>query len=199
MRPPLDWPALLDAMAPGPPPASLDGLPPAHFLAKGADAVLWRAIAVAEDSPADARSSAEALHGSDVPQRVDALREAEALLRGAATGPLLPPDGFDSLEVWTECELSALHALWRLARISPHPARAARLQALIAWHLEYTQPDNATNRPWALHAFVRQGSPEAHLYAETLLHNVSASEARHEPLTRWILRDSARELRLNIP
>jgi EAL domain-containing protein (putative c-di-GMP-specific phosphodiesterase class I) len=68
------------------------------------------------------------------------------------------------------------------------------LGRLVEWHLEHTQPDNATNRPWALHVFVRAGAPEARLYAETLLHNATASDARHEPLTRWILLDAAREL-----
>jgi hypothetical protein len=43
--------------------------------------------------------------------------------------------------------------------------------------------------------FLREGMPEARLYAETLLHNATASDARHEPLTRWILLDSVRELR----
>ena len=72
------------------------------------------------------------------------------------------------------------------------------LAELRAWHLEHTQPDNATNRPWALHAFVAAGDPESLLYAETLLHNVAASEARREPLTRWILLDSAQELELHL-
>ena len=74
------------------------------------------------------------------------------------------------------------------------PARVARLEELRAWHMEHTQPDNATNRPWALHVFARVGDPESALYAETLLHNVTASDARHEPLSRWILLDCAREL-----
>ncbi len=170
----------------------LDGLPPAHFLSKGADGVLWRAAVHADAAPAAAPGAWDWAPGS----RVTA---ADALLASAHDGPLLPPDGFASIEVWTECELSALHALWRLARTNPGPQRSARLHRLIAWHLEHTQPDNGTNRPWALHAFVREGSPEALLYAQTLLHNVAASEARSEPLTHWILLDSARELRLAIP
>jgi hypothetical protein len=60
--------------------------------------------------------------------------------------------------------------------------------------MEHTQPDNATNRPWALHVFARGGDPESTLYAETLLHNVTASDARHEALSRWILLDCVREL-----
>jgi hypothetical protein len=47
-----------------------------------------------------------------------------------------------------------------------------------------------------VHVFAKSRAPEAILYAETLLHNVSASDARHEPLSRWILLDAVRELEL---
>ena len=104
--------------------------------------------------------------------------------------------GYQSIEVWTECELSALHALWRLCRTHPSPARAARLRELRAWHLEHTQPDNGTNRPWAIHAFLAAGDPESRHCAETMLHAVCASDARGEPLTHWILADAAHELAL---
>jgi hypothetical protein len=123
-------------------------------------------------------------------------------------GPLLAPDGYLAIEVWTECELSALHALHRLIR-TRHPAlpsdAAARLDAAVRWHLEHTQPDNSTNRPWALHVFLRASLGQriaavepgaARFYAETLLHNMTATEARDEALARWILADAARELRL---
>jgi len=110
-----------------------------------------------------------------------------------------------AIEVWAECELAALHALHRLARTAS-PADSAALQdrasEAIHWHLEHTQPDNSTNRPWALHAFLLADRPggigtgDASLYAETLLHNMCATDARNEPLSRWILADAARELRL---
>ena len=124
---------------------------------------------------------------------------------GSRRGPLLSKDAFLAIEVWTECELAALHALHRLARHAAaigDPAGAAYLSArsseAIAWHLEHTQPDNATNRPWAIHAFLMADDPtgDASAYAGTLLHNMSASEARGEPLSRWILADAARELAL---
>ena len=120
---------------------------------------------------------------------------------GNRRGALLSTDGFLAIEVWTECELTALHALARFAR-HPDPAIASfsgeRAAEAIRWHLEHTQPDNATNRPWALHAFLlaEDGSGEPTAYAGTLLHNMSATEARNEPLSRWILADAARELQL---
>lgn len=124
---------------------------------------------------------------------------------GGRRGSLLAPDAFLAIEVWAECELAALHALHRLARTAS-PADSAALQdrasEAIHWHLEHTQPDNSTNRPWALHAFLLADRPggigtgDASLYAETLLHNMCATDARNEPLSRWILADAARELRL---
>jgi hypothetical protein len=179
-----DWPSYLEGLASGPSDAP-DGPPPAVLLPHGADATLWRAALAA--SP---------LVTPQGPAVLAALAAADELLAAGHHAPLRPADDFAALEVWTECELSALHALWRLHRLAPTRLRHDRLQALVAWHLEHTQPDNATNRPWAAHVFVRQGSPEALLYASTLAHNVQASDARGEPLTAWILHDSARELRL---
>jgi len=152
----------------------IDGLPPAVLAGGGPDGVLWPAALAGADAAA-----------VDAADRLLAARPGQSLSDIA---------GFRALEVWTECELSALHALARLVRLHPTPARVARLEELRAWHMEHTQPDNATNRPWALHVFARIGDPESALYAETLLHNVTASDARHEALSRWILLDCVREL-----
>lgn len=132
-------------------------------------------------------------------------------LRG--TGPLWRQDEWDALEVWTEAELCGLHGLWRAWRVfavqaagaagatSDAALLAARIRAAILWHLEYTQPDNATNRPWATHvflAFAAKGGDQAgdaRLYAETLLHNAQA-QGMADPATAWILTDAGRELGL---
>ena len=125
----------------------------------------------------------------------------------AEGAPLLPADNYLAIEVWAECELSALHALHRLRRMG-HPAVAERgqlrIDGAVRWHLVNTQPDNSTNRPWALHVFLEAStrpdavgvdSAEAQLYAETLLGNMLATDARSERLSRWILADAAHELR----
>jgi hypothetical protein len=170
-----DWiRALRAAAGPGTEP-DLAGAPPSFRRPQDPDGALW--AAAAEGGAAQ-------------------LAAADALLMARPGSSLADPEGYLALEVWTECELSALHALARLVRASPTPARLARFDELCRWHLEHTQPDNATNRPWSLHAFARRGDPESRLYAETLLHNVAASDARHEPLSRWILLDAARELAL---
>lgn len=115
----------------------------------------------------------------------------------SSVGPLWRRNDWLAIEVWTEAELCGLHGLWRLARTrsSLRVAARRRLDSAIQWHLEHTQPDNATNRPWAMHAFLLAGSPEARLYAETLLHN-SQAHGSTDPTTRWILSDAARELEL---
>ena len=169
-----DWiRALRAAAGPGTSPV-LDGAPPSFRRPTDPDGVLWAAAA----DPTDGALVAA----------------ADDLLARRPGSSLADPGAYMALEVWTECELSALHALARLVRLAPGTARRARFAELSAWHLEHTQPDNATNRPWALHVFARRGDPESILYAETLLHNVAASDARHEPLSRWILLDAAREL-----
>jgi hypothetical protein len=112
----------------------------------------------------------------------------------AAAGPLRPWGSDGPIEVWTEVELSSLHALWRLARLRREPRMRHRAVAAMRWHLEHTQPDNATNRPWALHAFLQEGSPEGEAYAGTLLHNALAHGGAPEPLSAWILMDAAVEL-----
>jgi hypothetical protein len=171
-----DWIRHLRAAAgPGTEP-DLDAAPPCVLAGGGPDEVLW---------PAALPGAGPRLRG-----------EADRLLAARPGTSLADGTRFLALEVWTECELSALHALSRLVRAEPTPARAARLEELRRWHLEHTQPDNATNRPWALHVFARAGDAESSLYAETLLHNMAASDARHEPLSRWILLDAARQLAL---
>lgn len=133
-----------------------------------------------------------------------------ALLDPDGSGPLLAPGEGATIEVWTECELCALHALGRIV----HGARPgdggvertspwrARLDAARRWHLEHTQPDNATGRPWAIAVFAAEPAPESQLYAQTLLHNAlvagpatpqaqAGPHPRLEPLAAVILADAA--------
>lgn len=112
---------------------------------------------------------------------------------GASDGPLIAQGRYRTLETWTESELSALHALGRVVGSGRHEW-AERLDRARSWHLEHTQPDNATNRPWALHVFVQGGDLESALYAQTLLHNAQVAGPTLEPLARVIMLDAANEL-----
>jgi len=109
-----------------------------------------------------------------------------------ADGPLVPQDRFTTIEVWTETDLAALHALDRHRVEAPEAAAwSARVDRAVAWHLEHTQPDNATNHPWGLVAFLRAGSPEGVHLAETMLGNALVANAAPDPTSAWILLDGA--------
>ncbi|HMN97539.1 MAG TPA: hypothetical protein PKC43_13740 [Phycisphaerales bacterium] len=181
--------------------------------AGGLEARLWSAVHSADLA---------ALHGfaptsptSPTSPRTPNQRAAEGAPLAASLGtegPLLEQDAYRTIEVWTESELCALHALRNLAgrRDLDAPsaaALAARLASAIHWHLVHTQPDNATNRPWAIHAFAERDDPDAQLYAEGLLHacQISAFSAGRSapngpasaviaPLSRAILVDAAASL-----
>ena len=123
---------------------------------------------------------------------------------GKDAGPWLPEAEGLAIEVWTECELAILHAVmdWLLVLEPDAPGASrllARLDVAVAWHLEHTQPDNATGRPWGIHAFLLRGKPteEALDYAASMLHTVEASRMPGtplDPLVAWILSDAAQVL-----
>jgi len=126
--------------------------------------------------------------------RVDERVNVDRVLSAPTDGPLLPQGLFRAIEVWTDADLSALHALWFLARTRGREDWMQRLARVRDWHLAHTQPDNATNRPWALHVFLHGGSGECIHYAETLLHNSLTMTGRPDPLSAWILLDAARAI-----
>ena len=135
-------------------------------------------------------------HAGDLPVEVGlwwhlagAPGDVESLLAESGGGPLWPALRSRGLEVWTEAELCGLHALWGLARRHSRSDWNAQAEAVRDWHIDNTQPDNATNRPWALHVFLLARSPEGQHYAETLLHNALVTGP--EPFSAWILLDAA--------
>lgn len=136
--------------------------------------------------PPDDRAPEVALWWALVDDRIEVPEDAGQTL--------FPADRYRAIEVWTEAELCGLHALWRLARQRERPDWKRRAERVRDHHLEHTQPDNATNRPWALHVFLLGGSPEHVHYAETLLHNAMASGGTPDPFSAWILLDAASEL-----
>ena len=112
-----------------------------------------------------------------------------------ASGPLFEQGSSRTIEVWTERELSGLHALERLALRRGRPDLAARARAGALWHVEHTQPDNATNRPWGASLFLviahESEDLAARLYAETLIHNCQTTHGVPDALSAHILRDAA--------
>lgn len=116
-------------------------------------------------------------------------------------GPLFPRLHNQAIEMWTEAELSGLHALsWHARR---DPSLAARCDSAARWLIAELQPDNATNRPWAIHVFAELSlredidgalRAEASMYAQTLLHNCQVGGQVSGTLDRFtacILLDAA--------
>jgi hypothetical protein len=126
--------------------------------------------------------------------RLEPAIDVDRLFDARADGPLLPRSMHATVEVWTTADLAAMHALSRLAVDRARPDWAARVRSARDWHLEHTQPDNATNRPWALHVYRLADIPECLHYAETLLHNCLAIEGRPDALSALLLLDAAEAL-----
>ena len=129
---------------------------------------------------------------------VDPEFEPDFMIDLESQGSLFDQSSFTAIEVWTETELAGLHALSHIARKagSLFVELTKRIGSAVDWHLEYTQPDNATNHPWAVHAFLMHDTREAGHFAETLMSNCLVMNAPHpDPLSAWILHDAADWLR----
>lgn len=113
-------------------------------------------------------------------------------------GALIPQGVHRTIEVWTETEFASLHALSRLGLRALDAGLIDRALNAARWHIGHTQPDNATNRPWAVHLFAllaaREGDSDAALFAETLLHNCRMRGGAPDVLSGHILTDSAQWL-----
>lgn len=116
----------------------------------------------------------------------------------SSKGPIIEQDDYLALEVWTETELASLQAMWHHAAKAPSRAIRSRLSRAVDWHLENTQPDNATNRPWGIVAFLTHGSAEGVQLAQTVLNNCRVANARPDVMSAWILLDAANALDMQI-
>jgi hypothetical protein len=115
-------------------------------------------------------------------------------LRGGQGGLFLQ-GLFQTIEVWTEADLSGLHALYHLAQRRDRPDWRERLFEIARWHLLEVQPDNGTNHPWAVHVFLilarEEDDAQAQLHAETLLNNTLVTFGKPDAFSRQILADAA--------
>lgn len=128
-----------------------------------------------------------AVHAQDNPPLIE-----------SADGPL-DARGASSvaIETWTERELAGLHAAWHVATRRNDRELLCRLHRAAAWHAANTQPDNATNHPWAIHVFIArmlQGDADAELLAQTLLHNCHVTLGKPDLRSGLILADAAMAL-----
>jgi hypothetical protein len=114
-------------------------------------------------------------------------------------GPLWPELVREGVEAWTLVELRGLHALWWIGTLHQMPHLCARALDAASWHIEEMQPDNATNRPWAVHVFLqhaaRCGGSEGEMFAQTLLHNaLITGGGKAETISAAILVDASKAL-----
>lgn len=138
----------------------------------------------------------------------DAADSPEPIVGPArAEGPLLLGHETRAIEVATDAELCAIHALWAIGE--RHGAWRDRALAAARWCVDELQPDNATNEPWAIHVFLilehLERDAAAGLYAQTLLHNAMVAGAGSRAggasgnalptRSAWIIRDAAMRLR----
>jgi hypothetical protein len=124
---------------------------------------------------------------------------------GTAPLPLVAEQDIATLETETEKELASVHAVGALALTDPGTELRPRLASAVRWLMAEIQPDNATHRPWAVHAFAwaaatmpGRDAADAEMYAQTLAHNaVVAASTRSGAIDRFsliLLRDALQVL-----
>lgn len=128
------------------------------------------------------------------------LNDRSGLVDLGAHGALTRRDDYGSIEVWTETELCALHALWWLATWCGQRRAQERVMDAAAWHVSEMQPDNGTNHPWAMHVFLllerERPGIGGRLHAEVLLQNCQVALGRPDLLSAYVLRDAGRGIGL---
>jgi uncharacterized protein YbaR (Trm112 family) len=115
------------------------------------------------------------------------------------SGPSLRATASDNPETHWYHELVLLHAVASYAAQTADPTLATTVARSAAFHMAETQPDHATNQPWALHAFAQ--SPDTRPLADQLLHaGTMVGGAGGSPaggLTSILLADALYSLRLS--
>jgi hypothetical protein len=107
------------------------------------------------------------------------------------TGAFLAATPSDNPETHTYHELLLLHAAASYAVQTEDRPLAASVARSAHYHLSNTQPDHATNHPWALFAFL--WNPETRTLADQVLHSASTNPS---PLSSILLADALYCLRL---
>ena len=118
-----------------------------------------------------------------------------AARKQSAGGALLMAAASDNPEpVWFH-ELVLLHAMASYAVQAEERGVAAAVKRATDYHLRETQPDHATNHPWALFAFL--WNPATRSLADSLLHSTRVNDpAGVDGLSLMLLADALYCLRL---
>lgn len=114
-----------------------------------------------------------------------------------AGGALTPGFGREPIEFWTEREMRVMHATMNRAIIARDASLFDRVLDAADWLMDNVQTDNATNRPWGIHAVIIRGLL-GHTHAEHdaagMLHAARAATGEADRLSQIILLDAARTL-----
>lgn len=146
--------------------------------ARGLDVVLWDRLACGS-----ARGPLGLFASGDGP-----LQGLEAVRAGQV-----------AIEVWTERELSAIQALWTLGVTAARADWRDRALRAARWCVRELQPDNATQHPWGLNAFVwlgASGEADADLYAQTLVVNATVGSGLPGRVAGLVMLAAGRSLEL---
>ncbi len=143
--------------------------------------VLWQALGLAQQAT---------LLSRDIDLEMTDSLVAAIVANPAEDGALHRMSSDESLDGWTYGELAGLHGLARLALLRRNQSWAKRVEEIALFHLENTQPDNATNQPWALFAFLWSG--KTHSFADQQLHDATTHAGGSiTPLAGMLLADAA--------
>ena len=134
--------------------------------------VLWQALCLTEQA---------ILAGRDVDLELTDSILHQVVSQPSQDGSLHRREASESLDTWTFRELCGLHALANVALRRRNTSWAKRVEQAALYHLENTQPDNTTNQPWALFAFL--WSPKTRSFAEQQLHDTTAHLAQSGTLS----------------
>lgn len=125
--------------------------------------VLWQALCLIEQA---------ILAGRDVDLELADSILHQVVSQPSQGGSLHWREEPESLDGWTFRELCGLHALANVALRRRNANWAKRVEKAARYHLANSQPDNMTNQPWAVFAFL--WSPNTRSFAEQQLHDTTA-------------------------
>ncbi len=153
--------------------------------------VLWHALCVAEQAY---------IFGRDADMEIIDAVVSSAISQPGRDNSLHPFSPDESLDTWTYRELVSLHALANLALLRRNATWSNRVEQIALFHLENTQPDNATNQPWGVFAFA--WSAKTRPFAEQQIHDaaahasndVSVSSNGLQPVAAMLLADALRAI-----
>jgi len=123
------------------------------------------------------------------------VERVPSLIGTAHDGPLYGEAFAGTVEVFTESQLCAVHALHLLAMRYDRADWLDAAMRACRWMQDNLQPDNATNHPWGVHVFLladaRGVTTAGTLYADSMLMNCQVNQGRPDSLSAYILRHAA--------